>query len=430
MTEQQGAVEEGATPGENTPGETGEIDWDWNSTLYSRTDERGVIQQLNPEFLRVSQWEEQDLIGSPHRVIRHPDMPRGLFYLVWQKLMEGKPVVAFVKNQAKQGGYYWAMALAMPCDDGFLSVRFRPQGELFATVQTLYAELLEYEKRDGKNPERSCRYLLERLGELGYETFEAFMSTVLFEELRLRDARLESDLLAYRGIFDGMLEEVDRASELARRMSLGFQKIRGEPINMRILAGRLDGSGAAISSISQNYESMATEMWDELGQIGSFENNTLFKMRKSFHEARMSLLITDMIQEASQQLGGVGADVEGDGPQGDFELLQLKKLTERSRREAAVKIGKIVDCCNDLPGTFRRLRRRINGLDVVKLFCRVESGRVKSMDAGLDGIIDRLDRFHSDIDGQLSELTNSSQTLSHLGHSLLKNSPATRRAPM
>lgn len=78
--------------------------------IVSKTDTRGVITYANDVFLRVSGHREEDLIGRPHNIIRHPDMPRGVFRLLWQEIEAGREIFAYVLNLAADGAHYWVLA--------------------------------------------------------------------------------------------------------------------------------------------------------------------------------------------------------------------------------------------------------------------------------------------------------------------------------
>ncbi len=96
--------------------ETGrEVPFTADELIYSRTDSRGVIQAANTVFRRLSGFDWPDLIGAPHRIIRHPDMPKGFFHIFWDQLKKGEPAVGYVKNRCSDGRHYWVLANAIPC---------------------------------------------------------------------------------------------------------------------------------------------------------------------------------------------------------------------------------------------------------------------------------------------------------------------------
>src|SRR5664279_2239091 len=86
-------------------GEEGLIGQD--ELFFSTTDRRGVIRAGNSVFVRVSHYSLEELIGSPHSLVRHPDMPAGAYRLMWDRLLAGRPMGAYVKNLAKDGSHYW-----------------------------------------------------------------------------------------------------------------------------------------------------------------------------------------------------------------------------------------------------------------------------------------------------------------------------------
>lgn len=163
--------------------------------FFSTTDARGIITSGNDVFVRISGYAVGELIGQAHNIVRHPDMPRAAFRLVWGCLKAGKPVAALVKNRAKDGRHYWVVALIVPSQGGFLSVRFKPTGTLFEVVRGVYTQMLAEEQRvraaagsEEAAMEASLRLLSQALRGLGYADYEAFMQTLLCEELKARDA--------------------------------------------------------------------------------------------------------------------------------------------------------------------------------------------------------------------------------------------------
>lgn len=165
--------------------------------FFSTTDRKGVIRAGNDVFVRVSQWDEDELIGRPHNIIRHPDMPRAVFWLLWEYILNGKPIAAYVKNMAKSGAYYWVIATVVPAGDGFLSVRMKPSTAFHDVVKPVYAELHELEsriERAGGSRKEAIAASAARLGEIlngaGFADYDAFMHTFLPAELRSRAAAI------------------------------------------------------------------------------------------------------------------------------------------------------------------------------------------------------------------------------------------------
>lgn len=116
--------------------------------IVSKTDLKGRITYANEIFLRIADYEEDEVIGQPHSMIRHPDMPRAIFKLLWDAIQEGREIFAYVKNRAKNGDHYWVIAHVTPSRDergtviGFHSNRRPPNRKaLERVVEPLYREL-------------------------------------------------------------------------------------------------------------------------------------------------------------------------------------------------------------------------------------------------------------------------------------------------
>ena len=75
--------------------------------LVSKTDAQGNITYGNSKFVEIAGYKESELIGSAHNILRHPDMPKAVFYLMWQSIQNGKNIMAVVKNLSKNGDHYW-----------------------------------------------------------------------------------------------------------------------------------------------------------------------------------------------------------------------------------------------------------------------------------------------------------------------------------
>jgi PAS domain S-box-containing protein len=128
--------------------------------IVSKTDLKGRISYCNRIFIEFSGYTEQELLGSQHNIIRHPDMPRGVFKFLWDTLGAGKECFAYVKNMSKDGGYYWVLANVTPNLDaqgnpeGYFSVRRKPGRGAVSAMSDVYKLMLDEERRAG--PRDAC----------------------------------------------------------------------------------------------------------------------------------------------------------------------------------------------------------------------------------------------------------------------------------
>ena len=132
----------------NQPVTQQEFEFPSSQMLVSATDLTGRIEYCNPAFIAVSGYTKDELIGQPHNLIRHPDMPREAFADMWTTIRDGRPWTALVKNRRKNGDYYWVRASVTPVVEkgavvGYLSVRVKPAREAVRAAEALYAKIRE-----------------------------------------------------------------------------------------------------------------------------------------------------------------------------------------------------------------------------------------------------------------------------------------------
>jgi len=140
-------------------------------TLVSTTDLQSHITYCNPAFVSVSGYSREELIGEPHNIVRHPDMPAEAFRDMWETLRQGQPWSAAVKNRRKNGDHYWVIANATPIVQdgrvvGYMSVRTKPTREQVQAAEALYAQM-RAERERGQSTLGLRRGLLVRGGLTG-----------------------------------------------------------------------------------------------------------------------------------------------------------------------------------------------------------------------------------------------------------------------
>lgn len=122
--------------------------------IVSKTDLKGRITYANDVFLRVSHYREREVVGQPHNLIRHPDMPHSIFKLLWETIQGGEEIFAYVLNMARNGDHYWVFAHVTPSRDaagqitGYHSNRRKPDPGQIARIEPLYRELRQAEQAE------------------------------------------------------------------------------------------------------------------------------------------------------------------------------------------------------------------------------------------------------------------------------------------
>lgn len=144
--------------------------------IITKTDLKGRITYCNDTFMEFSGYAEEELLGQTHNVIRHPDMPKSVFRLMWAHLQEENEFFGIIKNMRKKGGFYWVFAHVAPVFDlddqliGYMSARRYPKPEAVDVFQGLYQRMTEVESQYSDSEESmdaSSQLLQELVAEKG-----------------------------------------------------------------------------------------------------------------------------------------------------------------------------------------------------------------------------------------------------------------------
>jgi len=146
--------------------------------ILSKTDPKGGIVSVSQTFVEITGYKEGELLSVPHSLLRHPDMPKTVFKLIWERLSRGQPVKAIIKNITKCGNHFWAMTsieVKKDKDSGevrnFIAYRSPISKEVQKTISTLYTQLKEVEESHGE--EAAINFLQGYMDErkIGYDEF-------------------------------------------------------------------------------------------------------------------------------------------------------------------------------------------------------------------------------------------------------------------
>lgn len=156
--------------------------------VVTKTDKKGLITYANDVFLSLAGYTEDELLGKPHNLVRHPDMPKCIFKLLWDNISSGKEICAYVVNRSKNGDHYWVYAHVTPWIDtdgninGFHSSRRVPDRKILENIiQPIYDELLKTELSSGSKKDAliaSSKLLNEKMNSMGFDSYEEFIHSL------------------------------------------------------------------------------------------------------------------------------------------------------------------------------------------------------------------------------------------------------------
>lgn len=427
--------------------------------FFSTTDARGIITSGNEVFVRISGYTEEELVGTAHNIIRHPDMPRAAFRLVWDRLKAGKPAAALVKNRAKEGSYYWVVALITPTPEGFLSVRFKPGGPFLPIIEGLYARMAAAERQAREQGaaqkevmDAGADVLAEGLRAHKFADYDAFMWVMLCEELKGRDAALaaakrsiiralpadvaqRSDqrpalrqlALIYgngRRAYDQLnrlyhrLDEfvslnqtLDRKSSFVNRLT---DELRISSINVALASTRLGGEGQGLAVISHHMGDTSIDVGKSVQGLVAGITALSDRLRGVIFDIASARLQIEMVLTFVHEL--IGSELTATSWQGRRRQIRtLQDAFSTTMGQASQTLHALEDTVHPLSTMADELERFMLSLRVAQVTAIVESARISSQGDFLDifvNIKEQIDQTH----GELTELSDALHRLDHLAH--------------
>jgi len=374
--------------------------------LYSRTDDQGIIRAGNAVFHRVAHFSGDEVQGAPHNLIRHPDMPKGVFELLWNTLHSGKSSGAYIKNQAKDGLHYWVFTIVTPCEGGYLAAHIKPTSALLHTIEAEYATLLKAETEEELSTQDSAERLLARLADLGFDDYNLFAAHALSEEIVSRNSGMDLPTDPVLSNFRTMLGNADELLQQTESLVKEFEAMRTIPHNLRVIASRIEPAGGPVTVLSQNYGTMSRDMseWFEKHVMG--ENSNFSAIKTTINNSMFVECAARTLRECDQQLT-LEQDGSGNGRLiKEHELLanlveQQTRQAESEQRHVDTEADRILNACNVM-------HRHFLGLSSTRVLCKIESARLSRDGDTLTTIIDQLGEFQARIAKQLDRIAQLS----------------------
>ena len=407
-------------------------EFDVTEKFFSITNKKGVIQCGNDVFMRVSAYEPKEIIGKPHNVIRHPDMPRCIFKLFWNYLDSGKVIGAYVKNRAKDGKYYWVYALASAIGDEYISIRVKPSSELFPVVEKLYADLLAHEENfEGTRQqamESAEELLLERLKELNFDNYDEFLTASLKSELHLHNEALKEEGNSFSHVADKkeaaeirrLMYVFDRLSKLT---TLGTKieetqgcfvnlekELRMISTNTRYRATRLGMEGQPLNVICDEITRARTDIGSELSRLTDDVESIAQALKGATLHSCMGVLQVQMQQEFNQKVNEQKYDEET-----QIQLFgsPLSEMNTKVHQASNGSLTNFTDEMNKLSGSLddvdvfvQFLLRLLQVLNFTYVTGRSLSASIGKETKEIDSILEDLLAAANRTSGDLSTLRN------------------------
>ena len=388
--------------------------------IFSRTDDRGIIQSGNDVFQQVSLYSWDRLVGAPHKIIRHGDMPKGVFYMLWETIKAGEPMGAYVQNLAEDGTSYWVFSTVLPLEDGYISLRLKPSGKYFTQIIPVYETVRAAERAGQLTPQQSAEKIVEAVRSLGFADYPEFMSFALRDEAWSRDGLLHRSRGAIRDNLAEMFRDIREMEQRAIKVEETFRKTHQIPYNMRLQAGRLEGSDGPISVISSNHRQMTQSLEENLERFTTDSSVGADAIRMALFRTSVAILLEEVAQ---------AYETESDHGHWDKarQLTELRGLALRYRDQSVLEVRTLSDRVRRFGQQCRDMRRMMSGLELTRIMCKIERSKFYGDHAGLDEIVNRLAEAQTSLGRNFEEILNSVGNILSLSDEIQRSARAQDR---
>ncbi len=176
-----------------------ELTLDEHEVIVSHTDVKGKILYANSVFCKYAGYEMEELVGKPHNIVRHPDMPKAVFKLLWMRVLNGESIYAFVKNRKRNGDYYWVKGFTTPVMKNgqvshILSYRKRITDFQRDTIESIYKVMVDYEKTH--SVDESLQFLVDYCADRGM-TYDEMVDRLSLDKQVTNKESLNIDTKGY-----------------------------------------------------------------------------------------------------------------------------------------------------------------------------------------------------------------------------------------
>jgi aerotaxis receptor len=398
--------------------------------FFSKTDAQGRILSSNDVFVRISEYPKDKLIGASHNIIRHPEMPKTVFRLLWDTVKKEKPIVAYVKNMTQTGKHYWVLVAVFPLKDDFVSIRIKPSTPSLDIIKGLYPLMLEAEKEGGMD--KADQLLLKSLKENGFNSYSSFMTQVLISEIESRDLeiyKINQNLTSEKN-YNSNLSKISQATadcisdyieifknlksftEVYVHFKTGSEKIIFDSsdlatlsLNMSFAVERLGSEAAGLRAIALNYQSSSLEI---ISQIKNREQKS--DLKELIEECQFYMTI------AKLQLDMLGffvteslkeSTIERDVDELLNNLRDLSALAISYLGKVGIILMKMNQVFNELLSSMQVLEKILKKMEAFKQVALVESTRTYEIETEFTPHLGETTRLISSMDQSVNLVKKS-----------------------
>ena len=298
--------------------------------LISTTDLKGKIVHCNKAFIDISGFSKEELIGAPHNLVRHPDMPSEAFEIMWAHLKQGKAWMGMVKNRSKNGDFYWVDAYVTPVTEngtvvGYESVRTSPERKAVIRAEKLYRRIREG-KKEIRLPAHSVAW------GIGIVAFVLMLLMIFLEKSNFAWVPIAIGALAMALYFAMTLANVNKAMKISLGGAFTHPLAARTYSDHAIAVGMLE---VAAKSQRQHLDTVLTRIEEESNEVSERSKYGLAQTQSATKKIDMQQHETQEVAAAMQQMTATVSDVS--------QHVQATADGAKESKELAIKGGRTLD---------------------------------------------------------------------------------------
>lgn len=411
-----------------------------DANILSTTNAKGQITHINEEFIKISGFSRDELIGQPHNIIRHPDMPRAAFDEMWRRLKKGDSWIGAVKNRCKNGDHYWVQAYAIPIlgKNGDIvelqSVRSKLNEACVARAESIYQKLRQDEPVKGPLPEPKSRRSVGFFWKLAL----AMVAVILgqFAALQMMSSTLAATVTALvsMGVGIGLIAILTAPFRSAVQRA---RAVINDPLAERIFTGRNDDFGSLdLAMIQQAVEldAVVKRLHDVIGQLNEGAQSTIERSHEAHEAVQAQSSSTETIASASEEMSATAHEVATNASS-MLEQVEManervsngQRLTENTHNSmtalseeldsATAAVSKLADASKDVTAALGIIRDITEQTNLLALNAAIEAARAGDAGRGFAVVANEVRVLAARTRGSTEQID---ETLSHLETTVLE----------
>jgi aerotaxis receptor len=384
-----------------------------DANILSTTNPKGQITHINDEFVEISGFSREELIGQPHNIIRHPDMPRAAYEEMWTRLREGKTWLGAVKNRCKNGDHYWVRAYAIPVLDRngqvqeLQSIRSQLEPEAEARAEKLYANLRKDQPAKGPVQRPSLRR------DLSLHTKLMLVMALIIIVSTTVQSLMPSTAVAFVSGAAALLVSMVTLWWLTGSLRQCVHRARSvidDTVAEQIFSGRVDDIGSlnlAITQQSAELDAVVKRMDDVMVKLDGGADNTINRSTEAHSAVQQQSTATDTIASASEEMSATSREVASNAT-GMLDQVRLateqvtkgRELTQETRNsmealskelgQARSAVGELTEASRGVTGALEIIGGITDQTNLLALNASIEAARAGEAGRGFAVVADEV----------------------------------------